>query len=114
MVPAEHLPLRRWTDLGSAMGYTDTPAKRHAILDAAQRLDFTDPYAYWRLQRPHLAAVAAAALAGAQLRRAALTQVAGHPGWMLLVLDEVYGVRHVLLDLGAEAIHLLQQQPCGA
>jgi hypothetical protein len=102
-------PMQVWTELGRAMGYTDTPAKRRAIRRAAERLDFTTPHAYWRLQQPHLAAVAAAALTGARLRRTAVTQVAGHPGWTLLVLDDLDGIRHYLLDLGAEAIHVLHQ-----
>ena len=110
-VPRE--PRRRWTDLGRAMGYTDTAAKRQAILRAAEQLDFTSADAHWRLRAPHLAAVAAAALGGAQLRRAARTEVPGHPGWALLVLDDVCGVRHILLDLGHEAIHLLRQHPAG-
>jgi hypothetical protein len=101
-----------WTELGQLMGYTDTAAKRRAIVRAASdRLDFTTPYAYWRLKELHVAAVATAALAGAQLRRAALTDVSGHPGWTLLVLDELSGVRHILLDLGHEAVHVLRQHP---
>jgi len=98
-----------WTHLGRGMGYTDTPTKRRAILRATQQADFTTPYAYWRLQKPHLSAVAAAALAGAQLRRAALIHVPRHPGWWLLVLDDLTDRRHYLLDLGAEALHVLTE-----
>jgi hypothetical protein len=106
-------PRRSWTDLGAAMGYTDTAAKRRAILRAAQRLDFTAPYAYWRLQKPHLATVAAAVLDGAQLRRAAMAEVAGHPGWWLLVLDELAGARYALLEFGAEAVSIYDETPPG-
>jgi hypothetical protein len=104
---------RAWTDLGATMGYTDTPAKRRAIQRAAQQLDFTSPYAYWRLQKPHLATVATAVLDGVQLRRAALAEVPGHPGWTLLVLDELTGARHALLDLGAEAVSIYDETTPG-
>jgi hypothetical protein len=104
---------RHWTDLGAVLGYADTRDKRRAILSAAQRLDFTTPYAYWRLQKPHLATVAAAVLDGAQLRRAAMAEVPGHAGWTLLVLDELAGARHGLLEIGAEAVSIYDETPAG-
>ena len=117
------LPARqaRWTRLGAAMGYTNTPAKRAAIHTAVEAMVWVDPH---RLADVLDAAPVRFVVAGLfcgrawQLSSAATTPLPGSSeltavgpdgARRLIGLQSVAGDRYVLLDLGYEVIDLLHQ-----
>ena len=115
------LPTRqaRWTRLGIAMGYTDTPGKRAAICTAVDSMVWVDPDQLADiLDTAPLRFVVAGLFSGRawQLYSAATTPLPGSAGLTtvgpdgarrLIGLQSVTGDRYLLLDLGYEVIDLL-------
>jgi hypothetical protein len=115
------LPIRQltWTRLGTAMGYTDTSAKRDEIRAAVEAISWVEPIelsdvldtpparqviAGLFYQRPwalHLAA-------SVRLPNDA----AGRPR-RLIGLQSITGYRYVLLSLDYEVVDLLHETPIG-
>ncbi len=100
--------LLAWTPLGTRMGYTTARAQRQEILDAISRIDWgaaTPSPSY--LDLPPISAVVGATLHGReQIRMAGITQIADG---RLIGLQDRHGARTYLLDLGSEAIRLLDE-----
>ena len=117
------LPARqaRWTRLGAAMGYTNTPAKRAAIHAAVESMVWDDPDQLADLlDAAPVRFVVTGLFCGRawQLSSAASTAMptSGEPtaagpdrAWRLIGLQAVTGDRYLLLDLGYEVIDLLHQ-----
>ena len=111
----------RWTRLGAAMGYTNTPAKRAAIHAAVDCMDWVDPQRLADvLGTAPVRFVVAGLFCGRtwQLCSAASTALptSGEPtavgpdgACRLIGLQSVTGDRYLLLDLGYEVIDLLHQ-----
>jgi hypothetical protein len=119
------LPTRqvRWTRLGAGMGYTNTDTKRHAIRAAVEAMDWIETEQLRHvLDTPIIHFYVTGLFSGRAwaLTAAAVTPVpAGiatdpfrdRSSWRLVGLQAVSGDRHVLLDLGYEAIDLYHDQP---
>ncbi len=103
--------LLAWTPLGTRLGYTTAQTQREEILDAISRIDWTEaPPSPSYLDVPPVSAVVGAALHGReQIRMAGTTHIAGG---RLIGLQDGHGARTYLLDLGSEAISLLDEPRC--
>ncbi|MCW2632978.1 MAG: hypothetical protein JWR88_1940 [Pseudonocardia sp.] len=98
-----------WNQVGTEMGYSDTPAKRQAITAAADAIDWTDqPYTLPRLSVAPLRVLVAAIFHGrlGQLHRAgSVTLVLDGQQHALVGLEDAAN-RYYLLDLGHEAVYV--------
>ena len=99
-----------WTQLGVHMGYTAEESQREEILDAIERMTWTETPA----RPPYLDGPAVRAIVNAvfhhrrdQLHLVGVAQLNG--GRQLIGLEDTIGTRSYLLDLDAEAIYLLAE-----
>jgi hypothetical protein len=99
-----------WTQLGVHMGYTAEEPQREEILDAVERMTWTETPA----RPPYLDGPAVRAIVNAvfhhrrdQLRLVGVAQLNG--GRQLIGLADTLGTRSFLLDLDAEAIYVLAE-----
>jgi hypothetical protein len=102
-----------WTQLGVHMGYTAEQPQREEILDAIERMTWTETPA----RPPYLEGPAVRAIVNAvfhrrgdplhPFRRVGVAQLNG--GRQLIGLQDTFGTRRFLLDLDAEAIHVLTE-----
>ena len=99
-----------WTQLGVHMGYTAEEPQREEILDAIERMTWTETPA----RPPYLDGPAVRAIVNAvfhhrrdQLHLVGVAQLNG--GRQLIGLEDTLGTRSFLLDLDAEAIYVLAE-----
>jgi hypothetical protein len=96
-----------WTQLGIQMGFTRDEDQRVEILDGIRRMAWTETGA----RNGYLSGPAARAIVRAVLGprgradRVGIAQLGG--GRRLIGLDSALGTRSYVLDLDAEAVHLL-------
>jgi hypothetical protein len=109
-----------WTRLGAGMGYSNTEAKRAAIRDVVETMDWTDPAALADVLDTAPIRFYVSGFFFARrwaLHRAAVAplpdEVTPDPyrTGRLIGLQAVSGERYVLLDLGYEAIDLYHDRP---
>ena len=101
-----------WTPLGVRMGFTSEPSQREEILAATEYMAWTDtpsrpPY----LDGPAVRAIVAAAFHRRRdrIQRNGVAQL--NDGRQLIGLQATGGGRSFVLDLDAEAIHVLVELP---
>jgi hypothetical protein len=98
-----------WTQLGVHMGYTAEEPQREEILDAIERMIWTETPA----RPPYLDGLAVRAILNAvfhrrdQLHLVGVAQLNG--GRQLIGLEDTIGTRSYLLELDAEAIYVLAE-----
>ena len=99
-----------WTQLGVHMGYTAEESQREEILDAIERMTWTETPA----RPPYLDGPAVRAIVNAvfhhrrhQLHLIGVAQLNG--GRQLIGLEDTIGTRSYLLDLDAETIYVLAE-----
>jgi hypothetical protein len=99
-----------WTQLGVHMGYTAEETQREEILDATERMTWTETTA----RPPYLDGPAVRAIVNAvfhhrrdQLHLIGVAKLNG--GRQLIGLEDIIGTRSFLLDLDAEAIYVLAE-----
>lgn len=120
MTTSTHSPERlTWTVLGARMGYTSEQPQREEILDAIERMNWTQlSRRVTALQHPSVrpllrgSAVRAIITAvfhrnRADLRLIGVAQLNG--GRQLIGVEDRSGTRRYLLDLDSEAIHVLAE-----
>jgi hypothetical protein len=110
MTLSSHDARLSWTQLGVHMGYTAEETQREEILDAIERMTWTEPTAH----PPYLDGPAVGAIVNAvfhhrrdQLHLIGVAQLNG--GRQLIGLKDTIGTRNFLLDLDAEAIYVLAE-----
>jgi hypothetical protein len=112
----------RWTPLGAGMGYTNTEAKRATVRAAIEAMDWVEPQQLRDLlEAPIIRFYVTGLFCGRTwaLHRAAVTPLPDGIGpdpyrsGRLIGLQSVSGERHVMLDLGYEAIDLFHDRPAG-
>jgi hypothetical protein len=99
-----------WTQLGVHMGYTAEEPQREEILNAIERMTWTEtPARPTYLDGPAVRAIVNAVFHHCrdQLCRAGVAQLNG--GRQLIGLEDTLGTRSFLLDLDAEAIYVLAE-----
>lgn len=101
-----------WTPLSVRMGFTAAQQQREEILAAVESMTWTDTPA----QPPHLDGAAVRAIVDAVFHsRRDLIQLVGiaqlDGGRQLIGLQDARGARSYVLDLDAEAIHVLVELP---
>lgn len=101
-----------WTPLSVRMGFTAAQQQREEILAAIESMTWTDTPD----QPPHLDGAAVRAIVAAVFhRRRDLIQLVGiaqlDGGRQLIGLQDAHGGRSYVLDLDAEAIHVLVELP---
>jgi hypothetical protein len=99
-----------WTRLGGRMGFTSHESQRVAILDGIAQMTWmtwTQPSPPAYLGGPAVRAIARAIIGHRRhgLHRVGIARLAG--GLRLIGLEDALGTRSFLLDLGAEAIYVL-------
>jgi hypothetical protein len=99
-----------WTQLGVHMGYTAEEPQREEILDAIERMTWTES----RARPPYLDGPAVRAIVNAvfhhrrdQVHLVGIAQLIG--GRQLIGMEDTLGTRSFLLDLGAETIYVLAE-----
>jgi hypothetical protein len=101
---------RSWTPLGIRMGFTRDEPKRVEILDGIARMAWTETETRHRyLGGPAARAIVRAILGHHpdQLYRVGVARLDG--GGRLIGLEHALGTRSFVLDLDAEAVHLLDE-----
>ena len=99
-----------WTRLGVRMGFTRDESQRVEILDGIARMAWTETGARHRyLGGPAARAIVRAILGHRrdQLHRVGIARLDG--GRRLIGLEHALGTRSFVLDLDAEAVHLLDE-----
>jgi hypothetical protein len=98
-----------WTQLGVRMGFTRDENQREEILHGIQHMAWTQTGAHHRyLGGPAARAIVRAVLRHAdQAHRVGIARLGG--GRRLIGLKNALGIRSYVLDLDAEAVHLLDE-----
>jgi hypothetical protein len=118
-IPTAACRQANWTRLGRQMGYTDSKPKRSAIRAAVARMSWVDPCQHADALDASPVRTYVDALFDRRreaLYRAAVIDLPPDPGlWpgpdgypRLIGLWSLTGERHVLLDLGYEALNLMR------